>query len=149
MSDQTPHVLTRPRQETCRGRSVWDEESAVWKTEFEYGEVRPEPPDSLGEQINRRFGIGPRQSRVVLGDVDLLFDPAHRLLLIETRTTPGRWQRAGLPGLPLDLENVWADFQVGWDENQVAFLDLPVHIVWDSTGRRVDCRFTPQPEPVR
>jgi hypothetical protein len=143
-----PQILTRPRLEICRARSVWDAESAVWKTEFDYVAAPDGGRDSLRKQIDRQFGIGSQQSRVVLGDLDLLFDSSGHLLLIETRTSPRRWHRAELPPLASNLESVWADFRVELDENQIASLDLPVHITWDPAGRRVEFRFTPQPEAV-
>ena len=90
---------------------------AVWRTQFDYEAAPHEGLDSLRNQIDRQFGIGSRQSRVVLGDVDMLFDSSGRLLLIETRTSPKRWHRAELSPLPLNLENVWAHFHVELDRS--------------------------------
>jgi len=148
MKSSIPQILTRLRLETCRARSAWDAESAVWKTEFDYVAAPHERRDSLSKQIDRQFGIGSQQSRVILGDLDLLFDSSGHLLSIETRSSPKRWHRAELSPLPSNLESVWADFDVELDENQIASLDLPVHITWDPAARRVEFRFTPQPEAV-
>ncbi len=143
MSDCVPRLTLAPRQEPCRARTWWDRESAVLRTTFTYPQ-RPTPePEPLANRIDRQLGISARPYRVLLGSLDLLLEDRRRPDSLELRTNPAHWQRADLPDLPDKLDDVWAELHVDYDTNQIASLDLPLTLMWDSAGRRLALRFDP------
>lgn len=142
-------VVVTPRREICRAQTCWDTESAILHADFVYPEQNPGRPDTLREYLDQRLEIHPRPRRVIFGNVDIMLDPANRLELIESRTSPGLWRKVALPEIPIGLEQVRIEFQVEYDLNQIAKVNLAVATLWDPFNKRLALRFQLPPEDSR
>jgi hypothetical protein len=144
-----PRITTNPREQACQALTYWDASTAVLQTSFAYPEPTPVRTPPLRERIDHSLGIQPPSHRVVLGPVDIILDGANRLELIETRTSPAQWRKETLPGPLRKFPWVWIDFQVEYDINYIATLDVPVTILWDPSGEHLLFRFHPPSTKVQ
>lgn len=98
-----PRIVTAPRAESASAKTVWDGDSAILQTTFEYPPVPSAPaPKILRDQLDQRFGMRGRTPRVVLGDLDIAYRDAQRIESIEIRTAVDSWQRGSVDEVPAD-----------------------------------------------
>lgn len=141
MQASPPSVLPRSRTELCRASTSWDPESGVLETVFAYPQRPTASSSSLRDRIDQTVGIPLQRRRVVLGEVDVLLEERDRLESIQLRTQPAEWEQVSLARLPPGASEVWIEFRVDYDQNQIASLDLPVRILWDKDSSQVAFRF--------
>ena len=145
MTIGVPRIVTTPRPETCWARSRWDRESAILHTSFQYPVPHSEGAETVRDRLDRQLGIRRRPGRVVLGDVDIAFRDAVRLESLEVRRSIDCWDLVTLHDLPDGLANVWVIFELEYDANQIASVDVPVSILWDPRRQRIALRFGSPP----
>lgn len=141
MHQTPPRLLPRTRTEPCRASTSWDPESGVLETAFTYPQRPTASSASLRERIDQTVGIQPQRYRVVLGDVDILLQEKDRLESIQVRTQPAEWEEVSLARVPAGATDVWIEFRVDYDRNQIASLHLPVRILWDENSFQLAFRF--------
>jgi hypothetical protein len=124
MSNASPQLNLSPREVEGRATTHWDAESLILRTKFEYGEPAVRPT-----------------YRVILGGLDILLGDRGRWQSLEIRTNPADWLDASLPDLSPAAPQVWAEFRLAFDENNIATVrDALVVPVWDERARRVALR---------
>jgi len=139
-----PRLITVPRLEKCTASTVWRGESALLRTTFECASAPgPAKSGTLGEQLDRRFGIRAPVPRLILGDVDIAYRDERAFESIELRTTPAGWQRGTVDDAPADSPPVWVTFDVPYDQNGIFSADVPVAIRWDAVDERLALVFAP------
>jgi hypothetical protein len=111
------------------------------RTAFSYADAALEPFPNLSERIERHFGIRDLAYRVILGELDILLRDGGRWESMEIRTNPSEWLHVSLPDLDEKAANVWAEFQLTFDENSIASLNEVVVVpAWDVKRRRLSLR---------
>lgn len=138
MAAQPPLLSITPREEPCHAATRWSAETFTLEVHFQ-GAPRPQAT-TLSAQLNRRFSIEPLPYRLVLGDVEVMLTEVGRLQSIEVYTNIEQWQRTRLPALPASPQHVWSAFDVEYDGNHIASLDIPCTILWDAAARQVAIR---------
>ena len=138
---ETPHILVTPRSEPCIARTVFDDEAALLRTEFEYPKQADPSPPMTAERLNQDLGIEIPAPRAILGDIEMVFVDDQRLESIEWRTNLSSWPRAQIDDLPGTLPSVWIGFDVAYDSNQIYSHNLDVSVQWDPVRARVVLRF--------
>jgi len=139
-----PRLITVPRLEECTATTVWHGESALLRSTF----VCPPAPKvgtsgTFSEQLDRRFGVRPPITRLILGDIDIAYQDERAFESIELRTTPTSWQRGPVDDAPADSPRVWVIFDVPYDQNGIFSEDVPVAIRWDAVEKRLALVFAP------
>jgi hypothetical protein len=143
MSPKPPRVICTARRERCTAITQWIADSFTLDCALTY---ELEAVDrSLAERIGESLGIQPERRRLVLGDLDILFDGARRPISMEMYTNPSQWQRVDLGAASGGSEENDIEFDVAYDADGIASLDLPVTVAWDVQTRRVSIRFTGTP----
>ena len=138
-----PRIAIAPRTDHASAKTVWDGDSAILQTTFEYSPLPSTPrQETLRDQLDQRLGVRGRIPRVVLGDLDIAYRDDRRLESIELRTSVGSWQRGSVDDVPADAPNAWITFDVPFDENGIFSLDLPVSITWDAVADRLSLQFS-------
>lgn len=124
----------------CHSQIQWDEDSFLLSIFFHYSNGKIEK-SSLSEKLDRVFGIGQGEYRIVLGDLEILLDVRKRITLIEIRTNPLLWKQESLRPVPSVLETVFVDFLVDYDENRIAQYDAPIQIIRDLSSQTLSFSF--------
>lgn len=138
MATAPPRLTITERTEPHRAVSFWSTESFTLTIQFQ---GRPKPQETvLGKQLNQRFGIEPLPYRVVLGDIEVMLEKVDLLQSIEIYTNIDQWQRARLPVLPNHPPSASVAFEVEYDGNNIASLDVAHTILWDGTSQQLALR---------
>jgi hypothetical protein len=108
---------------------------------FEYGADPRRAPTTLAERIDAALNISNRPPRAHLGDVQVMWRDASRLHSIELRTNPAEWQPSTLP-IPIQgAEKTSMTFELDYDFDGIASVDVDVRVLSDAHGPSVALRF--------
>jgi hypothetical protein len=141
MVESAPQLTLSPRQVKGRAKTHWDAESMTLRTDFEYAEPVVRDFPSWSDRIDRELGIKPQVYRVILGDLDVLLREGGRWESLEIRTNPAEWREATLPDIRGKGPDVWAEFQLKFDENNIASVQhASVVPTWDAKSSRLSLR---------
>ena len=139
-----PRLIAAPRVEKCCARTVWQGESALLQTTFDYAQpTRAGDLGTLRQRLDRNFGIVSAVPRLIVGDVEVAYRDERALESIELRTAPRSWQRGPVDDVPADAHMVWVTFDVPYDQNGIFSLDVPVSLRWDALQERLALLFAP------
>jgi hypothetical protein len=141
MSSTGIPVKLQPRTAPCRGETAWHSESALLVCSFEYGADPSHPPGTAAERIDAALGISSTPPRVLLGDIELTWRDESRLHSIELRTGRGQWEPSSLPVPSESAERSSMAFDLPYDVNRIASIDVDVRVLWDATKACIALRF--------
>lgn len=142
-----PEAIFRPRPERSWATTVWYEESALLETTFTY-ESSSARVETFATNLEHGFGLEPRETRVEIGPLEIIFAGDGRLVSLEMRTSPSKWSRgAGPEPSPTDLPPMWLGLDVAPDENGIAALEADVTVVWNPATAALRLRCDPTCEP--
>jgi hypothetical protein len=141
MSSTGVRVKLQPRTAPCRGETAWHSESALLVCSFEYGADLSHEPGTAAESIDAALGISSTPPRVLLGDVELTWRDESRLHSIELRTGRGQWESSSLHVPGEGAENSSITFELAYDVNRIASIDVGVRVLWDATKACIALRF--------
>jgi hypothetical protein len=141
MSSTDVPVKLQPRTAPCRGETAWHSESALLVCSFEYGAHPSHPPGTAAERIDAALGISSTPPRVLLGDIELTWRDERRLHSIELRTGRGQWEPSSLRVPSENAEKSSMTFELAYDVNRIASIDVDVRVLWDATKACIALRF--------
>jgi len=150
MSSPGVPIKLQSRTTPCHAVTAWHSESALLECSFEYGVEPARAPATVAERIDAALGISPTAPRALLGDVEVIWQDESRLHSIELRTGQSQWEPSSL-SIPSDrAEKSSMSFELEYDVNQIASIDLAVRVLWDAQQARIGLRFgNAEPEDVR
>jgi hypothetical protein len=143
MESRSSRVKVIPRRQFCRATIRWDSDSSVLACTLHYEDEGPSP--LMRERIDAALEIKELQRRLVLNDADILLDARQRPESIEVYTNPASWMRGPLSEPAGPIDDVWVRFEIDYDDNGIASLDVPFSIRWDRAGRGISLCFGPVP----
>jgi len=134
-----PRISETPRSQRAVAVNRWDPESSIVVSTVSYpaGAARL---DGVAERIARAAGIREEERRLVIGGADILLDSNERILSIELYSNPQNWTEESLAGAAA-AEPVWLSFEVDYDPNGVATVEVPLAVARDRAHRRLVIRF--------
>ncbi|HYO58208.1 hypothetical protein [Archangium sp.] len=135
MTTAPPRITIAECKEPCRAVTFWSTETFTLTIQFQ---GRPEPQEvALSKQLDRRFGIETLPYRIVLGNIEVMLEKVDLIQSIDIYTNIDQWQRARLSVLPTHLQNALVAFDVEYDGNHIASLEVPHTIIWDDTSQQL------------
>jgi hypothetical protein len=134
-------VNLQPRTAPCHAITAWHSESALLVCSFEYSAEPARAPATLVKHIDAALGISAIPPRVLLGDVDLIWQDAERLHSIELRTGQPQWERSSLPLPSEGCDESSMTFGLEFDVNRIASVEAEVRVLWDVAAARLGLRF--------
>ena len=141
MSSTGVPIKLQSRTAPCRGVTAWHSESALLVCSFEYSADPSPAPGTAAERIDAVLGISSTPPRVLLGDVELTWRDESRLHSIELRTGRGQWAPSSLRVPGESAEKSSMTFELAYDVNRIASIDVDVHVLWDATKACIALRF--------
>lgn len=141
MSSTGVSIKLQSRSAPCRGATAWNSESALLVCAFEYGADPSRAPAATAERIDAALGVSSTPPRVLLGDVELTWRDECRLHSIELRTGRGQWVPSSLriPGGSTEKSSM--TFDLAYDTNRIACIDIDVRVLWDERKACIGLRF--------
>ena len=137
MKDRPPRVTLTPRFDSCHSLVKWDNESLILTLSFCYQDDSESKINNLARTIDEHLGIGKRDFKIILGDMDILLDTNQHIRSLEIRTNPSSWLHVSLSTIPDDLNSVFPRFQVEYDENNIVSYNVPIQIIQDIPQRQL------------
>lgn len=134
-------VYTDIRQLECSAQSTWDKDSNVLSFIIDYPQGMHDLKSDLQNQIDSSVGIKIPEYNLLLGDVELCLNEFKQISSIEFRTNPNNWTNSNLNKVAIDTQPIWLDFQVNFDENGHAFVDLDYEVCFDSKTEQLGLVF--------
>jgi hypothetical protein len=141
MSNSGVLVKLQPRTVACRAESTWYSESALLICSLEYGPDSRSAPATVAQQVDAALGISCGPPRVMLGDVELTWRDESCLHSIELRTGRSQWEPASLRIPSEGAEASSMTFEVEYDVNRIASIELGVRVLWDAMRATIALRF--------
>jgi len=140
MSRSSVPVKLQPRAQACHAVTAWHADSALLVCTFEYTPgPKPEPP-TVAQRIDAALGISITPPRALLGDIDVTWQDESRLHTIELRTGRSQWEPCSLEIPSQDVEAAFLTFDLDYDVNRVASVELNVRVLWDAMRSRIALR---------
>jgi hypothetical protein len=141
MSSTGVPIKLQPRTAPCHAVTAWHSESALLVCSFEYSAEPARALATVAERIDEALGITPAAPRALLGDVEVAWRDETRLHSIELRTGQSQWEPSSL-SIPSDrAEKSSMSFELEYDVNQIASIDVAVRVLWDAQQARIGLRF--------
>lgn len=131
----------QPRTAACSGETAWYSESALLICSLKHGAGQSHAPQTTAERIEAALGTSSTPPRVLLGDVELTWRDDSHLHSIELRTGRDQWEPASLcvPGESAERSSM--TFELAYDVNRIASVDVDVRVLWDATQGCLALRF--------
>jgi hypothetical protein len=141
MNSAAPTAILAASAAGCRAMTRFHRDSLLLECLFEPAHAPSEAVADLRRRVDITTNVRPQERRIVLGDVDVLFDENGDIASIELRTDLDQAEVADMPDLKPEIPEVRLDLDVEVDPNGIATVDLPVEVQWSPRQRRVAVRF--------